>query len=590
MSSPQPGRSPGPVPPQVPAAGTLQTAGVTVPMPPAMRRYGLALLSTVVAFFVRWLLNPALEEGAGVFLPFICAIVISSWYGGLGPGLLATGLGACLACYAFLPPPWSWTLQGLTGLVYVVLFLVTGAAISVLQAQLHRARRRAEAEAAERKVAEEAQREHARFIHQITELSPVILDVFDLVTGRHTYFSSDTLTLYGYTREEMVQMEDKFAVMVYPDDIPRLSANIARLQRLADGEIYEFECRVRRRDGEWRWIAARSMVFARTEQGEVQQTVNAAFDVTERKHAEDALRRAHDELEQRVMERTSQLTAINAELIREITERQRAEEALQRSEAYLAEGQRLTHTGSGSWNVVTGEVFWSQETYRIYGVDPGQTQPSYDVFFGIVHPEGRLFLEQAFARVVRDRSDYELEFRIIHPDGRVRHIHSVGHPVFDEAGHVTEVVGTVVDVTERKRAEEALQKAQAELAHVTRVMTMGELVAAIAHEVNQPLGAIVTNGQACLRLLAREAPNLDQVRDVIERVIHDGLRASDVIMRIRALLKKNDAEQAPLNLNAIIQDVLAVMSAEVSQHESLCRRPSPPISRRCWETGCKCSK
>jgi len=265
MSSPQPGRSPGPVPPQVPAAGTRQAAGVTVPMPPAMRRYGLALLSTVVAFFVRWLLNPALEEGAGVFLPFICAIVISSWYGGLGPGLLATGLGACLACYGFLPPPWSWTLQRLTSLVYVVLFLVTGAAISVLQAQLHRAHRRAEAEAAERQVADEARREHARFIHQITELTPVVLDDFDLMTGRHTYFSSDTLTLYGYTREEMVQMEDKFAVLVHPDDIPRLSANIARLQRLADGEIHEFECRVRRRDGEWRWIAARSMVFARTE-------------------------------------------------------------------------------------------------------------------------------------------------------------------------------------------------------------------------------------------------------------------------------------------------------------------------------------
>jgi PAS domain S-box-containing protein len=299
----------------------------------------------------------------------------------------------------------------------------------------------------------------------------------------------------------------------------------------------------------------------------VRQTVNAAFDVTERKHAEDALRRAHEELEQRVMERTSQLTAINAELIQEITERERAEEALRRSEAYLAEGQRLSHTGSGSWNVVTGEVFWSQETYRIYGVDPGQTQPSYDVFFGIVHPEERLFLEQAFERVVRDRSDYDVEFRIIRPDGRVRHIHSVDHPVFDEAGHVTEVVGTVVDVTERKRAEEALQKAQAELAHVTRVMTMGELVAAIAHEVNQPLAAMVTNGEACLRWLARAVPDLEEARAAMERIVLDGHRAGDVITQIRALVKKRDAETARLDVNAIIHDVIALTSAELSQRE-----------------------
>jgi two-component system sensor histidine kinase/response regulator len=110
-------------------------------------------------------------------LPFICAVVISNWYGGLGPGLLATRLGACLASYAFLPPPWSWMLQGVTSLVYVALFLITGAVIRVVQAQLHCARQRAEAEAAERQAADEARREHERFIHRVAELSPVVLDI-----------------------------------------------------------------------------------------------------------------------------------------------------------------------------------------------------------------------------------------------------------------------------------------------------------------------------------------------------------------------------------------------------------------------------
>jgi PAS domain S-box-containing protein len=142
---------------------------VTVPRFPAMRRYGLALLSTGVAFAVRWLLNPALG-GAGVFLPFICAIVVSSWYGGLGPGLLATGVGASLGFYAFLPPQWSWTVETISGPVYLALFLVTGAAISVLQAQLHGARRRAEAEAAKRKGTEEAlHRAHQELEQRVVE-------------------------------------------------------------------------------------------------------------------------------------------------------------------------------------------------------------------------------------------------------------------------------------------------------------------------------------------------------------------------------------------------------------------------------------
>jgi PAS domain S-box-containing protein len=114
-----------------------------------------------------------------------------------------------------------------------------------------------------------------------------------------------------------------------------------------------------------------------------------------------------------------------------------------------------------------------------------------------------------------------------------------------------------------KKAEEALRKAQADLAHVSRVTTMGELVASIAHEVNQPLGAIVTNGSACLRLLSRETPNLDRSREVIERMISDGMRASEVIKRIRDLLHKSPAEKTPLNINEIVQEVIALVSSDV---------------------------
>jgi len=121
--------------------------------------------------------------------------------------------------------------------------------------------------------------------------------------------------------------------------------------------------------------------------------------------------------------------------------------------------------------------------------------------------------------------------------------------------------------TQLMQASEALREAQMELARVNRVTEMGQLAASIAHEVNQPLGAIVTNGQACRRLLARESPDLHKSREVVERMISNGMRASEVITRIRALLQKRDAEKALLNVNEIIQEVTALTSTELSKSE-----------------------
>jgi len=530
-----------------------------------LRRYGVAVLATAAALLCRLALDAVLEDRA-VFLLSTLALLVSAWYGGLGPGFLATGLSASVIGLVLLEPRWTPTLALLADGLSLVIFVVVGLGMSALVAQLHRARQRAEAEAAERTAADEARRAHERFIHQVTELSPVILDVFDLVTGRHTYFSSDTLTVYGYTREEMVQMGDTFTVLVHPDDIPRLRANMARLHRLADGEIHEFECRVQRRDGEWRWIAARSMAFARNEQGDVRQTVNAAFDVTERKRAEEAVQRAHAALEQRVVERTHQLTAANAALLQEIVERTRVEEALRRSEAYLAEGQRLSHTGSWGWTIATGALFWSQEQFRLFGFDPAGSPPSLAMALDLIHPEDRAFVQQTLDAVVREARDEAWDCRIVSADGTIKHVHTTAHPVFNAAGELTEYVGTTMDVTARRQAEAALQEAQAALVHATRIMILGELTAAIAHELNQPLGAIVTNGRACLRWLAREGSDLEEARAAVDRIIRDGHRAGDVIRRIRALAQHTAPQQTWLDLNDVIHEAVVLVRSEIDQH------------------------
>ena len=422
-----------------------------------------------------------------------------------------------------------------------------------------------------------------------------------------------------------------------------------------------------------------------------------------------------------------------------VTERKRAEEGLRRSEAFLAEGQRISHTGSWSVKLPSEEVFWSQEAFRVYGLDPGTTKLSRQLAFQLIHPEDRPFVQEAFERALRDKSDYSVEHRAILADGSIKYFHALGHPVLNEFGDLVEYIGTVMDITERKRseqrlavqyavtrilaesntlaaatpdllraigenmqldwgalwivdrqaamigcqniwhapnleaaefnaisrktrftfgqgfpgqvwqrsesiwsesiwtddamknpnyvrapiaasmglrtaigfplvvagepfgvieffgravarpdkeqvatlsairsqisqfverrgAEEGLHAARAELARISRVMTMGQLTASIAHEVSQPLAAIAINANAGLGWLAGTTPNLDNARGALHRIIRDGNRAGDVITRIRMLLRENDAAKERLDINEVIQEVVALVQDEIRRH------------------------
>jgi PAS domain S-box-containing protein len=257
--------------------------------------------------------------------------------------------------------------------------------------------------------------------------------------------------------------------------------------------------------------------------------------------------------------------------VMDVTGAKQAEEALRRSERYLAEAQRLTHTGSWAWRVAERDaVHLSEEWYRIYGFDPKEGLSAWEQRVQRMHPEDRAKWRETTDRAIAEKSDYEVELRILLPDGTVKFTHTVGHPVLNASGDVVQFVGSMIDVTERKRAEEErerLRQAQADLARVNRVTTMGELTASLAHEVNQPITAVVTNADACLRWLAGEAPNLEEARAAAARIVKDGARAAEIISRVRQLFKRGASQREPADVNEIIREMIVLLLGETTRYD-----------------------
>ena len=337
-------------------------------------------------------------------------------------------------------------------------------------------------------------------------------------------WSPELEVLYGLEPGSFDRTYRGWKKLVHPDDWPAVKLAIERANQSGDVDA---EYRVVLKDGGVRWLQAKGRMF---------------FDA------------AH------VPERM-------VGFMIDVTDRRQAEEALRASQAYLAEAQRLSHTGSWALDVAAGRyLYTSEESDRIWGFDPHGQKPSRQEVAERIHPEDRAQWRRSIEKSLLQKEDSTDEYRIRLPDGTVRHLRTIRHPILDAAGKVVKVIGTSIDVTERKRAEEErerLRHLEAEMTHANRVITIGELTASIAHEVNQPLGAMVANAGACARWLAADPPEVEKARRALDSIAADGRRASAVVGRIRALTKQQAPRKDRLDINQKIVDVLSITDREL---------------------------
>ncbi|AXA44678.1 PAS domain-containing sensor histidine kinase [Rhizobium leguminosarum] len=256
----------------------------------------------------------------------------------------------------------------------------------------------------------------------------------------------------------------------------------------------------------------------------------------------------------------------------DITETRRSEERIrnslaeaQRAQASLAEAQMLSHVGSFRIKPSTGEIICSAETYNIYRLDPAKPL-RHDAVMMRVHPDDRERIDQIYASGIRDRKPWEAEHRLLLPDGSIRHVHCMVR-VETDPEQEPEVFGAIIDLTDRVNSEEALRKAQADVVRMNRLTAMGAVTVSIAHEMNQPLMAIVTNAATCLSWLGRPEPDLDEAKVAAERIVKEGKRAGDVLLNVRNMARNSRPSIAMVDINEVVGDVLTMMRSELRSRQ-----------------------
>jgi len=482
----------------------------------------LVVLSVVLAILISlaalWISFHFRDEKTGIGREKLAGAVVM---GAAIPIMHYTGMAAASFTPSGAPPDLSHAVSisalGIAGIVAVT-FIVLG--LALLTSWMDR---RSVAKTLE--LQEEKLQRSEAYLAEAQRLSRTGSWARVSATGAMRYWSEECYRVLGFDPHDGLPRFETFLQRIHPDDQAKIREISAAAGR--DKIDYETDYRIVHPGGEVRDIhVVAHPVF--NPSGDLVEYVGTVMDVTERK---------------------------------------RTEEKLRQSEAYLAEAQKLTHTGSWVWQVAERRALHlSDEWYRVYGFDPKEGMSAWHIRLERIHPDDRAGRQQAIDRAINEKSDYEIEYRILLPGGAVRHVHSVGHPVLDSSGNLVQFVGSSTDITERRQAEEDLRQAQADLARISRITTMGELTASLAHEVNQPIAAAVTDANTCLRWLNRDHPDLEEAREAASRVVKDATRAAEIISRTRLLFKKVNPQWESVDLNEIIREMVTLLSGEAVRY------------------------
>jgi len=375
----------------------------------------------------------------------------------------------------------------------------------------------------DQKRTEEALRRSERQFRLLVETIPALV-WRGTPEGELDYLNRRAVEYLGHTAESLTG--GRWLELVDPE---HREATVQRwLHSVTTGSSYGDEYRLRRADGQYRWIQSVGEPFHDME-GRITNWYGLVIDIEDRKRAEMELRRAYDS---------------------------------------FADAQRLSQTGSFITDLVGDDHNWSEEAFRIFEFDLA-TKVSVQRIRDVIHPDDLPSFESVIARGMTGEN-VTFAFRIVTAEGTVKHVRGVAHVIEQVAGRPL-FVGALQDVTESKVAEEALNRARSELAHVARVTTVSALTASITHEVNQPLSGIITNAGTCLRMLAADPPDIEGARETARRTMRDGNRASDVITRLRALFSKKAFTLEPLDLNEAAREVVALSVSELQRNRIVLR-------------------
>jgi PAS domain S-box-containing protein len=478
-------------------------------------QYGWAISLVAISTFLTHLVDSYNQFRSALFFP---AILLSAWYGGTGPGLVAVLLSTWSLGFFFLYPRSEFTL--LNAAPYLVVFVVTASLVSWLSLVRRRVESQLRIEIAQRKLAENALHESQENLTRTEQFSLVMASHTDL-EGRWLKVPPTLCKLLGYTEEEL--LGGRFHEFTHPD---AAEADWIQCLRLIRGEIksYDLEKRYIRKDGSIVWVYLNVSVVLDASGAPVHLRTYIR-DITQHKLQEQALRQSEERYRTLAetaadviltIDQTSTILFVNG-TVEKTFGYTPAEIVGQKITALMPERMRHRHEEAMRRYLETGEKRISWNSVSLPGLHKNGSEINLDVSFAEMGTGDERF----FSGILRD-------------------------------------------VTERKRTEEALRKSQAELAHVARVATLGEMSASIAHELNQPLAAVVTSASACLRWI--DAQKVEDARRSASRAMAEGHRASEIIGRIRALAKKAPAQKDWLDVNETIQEVFALARSEIQRN------------------------